>query len=324
VVSVIVPPGDQYRAAVQGFQAAYPGVQLEIKGEHMRDTLPRILQEREAGIYVPDVIIGGLGAGVFQEWIPRSVLAPLATGLVLPELTDDSKWMGGLATGYMDTANQYVYAFLSNVTRSVQVNRDFVSEQELPSPSSLDGLLDPRWKGKIVWDDPRELGSGGNFAAAILRARSEDYLKRLMQEQQVVASRESRQVVEWVVRGRYPIGFGLSPTILEGFRNEGLGRNVAPIEITGVSLAGPGFGAVSIFNSAPHPSAAMVFVNWLLSREGQTAYTSITADNSRRVDVPPGNPSAYPNADVDYLNQQKEEFTPIRVRAMQVAQEAIR
>ena len=44
-------------------------------------------------------------------------------------------------------------------------------------------------------------------------------------------------------------------------------------------------------NRAPHPNAAKVFVNWLLSREGQTAFQRVIsmpgdAKNSRRIDVP--------------------------------------
>ena len=51
------------------------------------------------------------------------------------------------------------------------------------------------------------------------------------------------------------------------------------------------FGQVALMNRAPHPNAAKVFVNWLLSREGQSALQRIIstpgeAKNSRRMDVP--------------------------------------
>ena len=48
---------------------------------------------------------------------------------------------------------------------------------------------------------------------------------------------------------------------------------------------GSGFGTVSYLNRAPHPNAARVFVNWLLSREGQTAWQKHTGRNSLRTDI---------------------------------------
>jgi len=54
----------------------------------------------------------------------------------------------------------------------------------------------------------------------------------------------------------------------------------------------PARGAVGLVNKAPHPNAAKVFINWLLSREGQTTFqrTSVEAEtsfqNSRRMDIP--------------------------------------
>ena len=51
------------------------------------------------------------------------------------------------------------------------------------------------------------------------------------------------------------------------------------------------FGQLALMNRKPHPNAAKVFVNWLLSREGQSAFQRVIstpgdAKNSRRIDVP--------------------------------------
>ena len=50
-------------------------------------------------------------------------------------------------------------------------------------------------------------------------------------------------------------------------------------------------GSLALLNRAPHPNAAKVFINWLLSREGQTLFQKVIsvpgdARNSRRIDVP--------------------------------------
>jgi ABC-type Fe3+ transport system substrate-binding protein len=243
---------------------------------------------------------------------------------VRPEVRDDTKWADGFRGGWVDSAGTYVYGFLATTVRLVYVNRDFISEQEMPSAIGLDVMMDPKWRGRIVWDDPRELGPGMTFGTAIIRQRSEEYLTQLIQKQQVVASRDPRQIVEWVVRGRYPIGIALNSTILEGFKQEGLGHNIMPVEIKEINVSLPGFGALSVFDTAPHPNAAMVFANWLLSRAGQAAYTASTVENSRRLDVPPTNAALAPVRGIEYLNLQKEEFAPLRARAAQVATDALR
>jgi ABC-type Fe3+ transport system substrate-binding protein len=51
------------------------------------------------------------------------------------------------------------------------------------------------------------------------------------------------------------------------------------------------YGQLALLNRAPHPNAAKVFVNWFLSREGQTTLQKTMsapgdAKNSRRIDVP--------------------------------------
>lgn len=47
----------------------------------------------------------------------------------------------------------------------------------------------------------------------------------------------------------------------------------------------PGFGSAMYFNRAAHPSAAKVFLNWLLTKEGQTIFCKGMGYVSRRVDV---------------------------------------
>jgi iron(III) transport system substrate-binding protein len=47
-----------------------------------------------------------------------------------------------------------------------------------------------------------------------------------------------------------------------------------------------GPGNVAVFNRAPHPNAAKVYVNWLLGPEGQIEYAKATSYPSARLDVP--------------------------------------
>lgn len=112
------------------------------------------------------------------------------------------------------------------------------------------------------------------------------------------------------------------------FREKGVGLNVKPLApetpAGGGTRIGPGFGAAMLVNRAPHPNAAKVFLNWLLSREGQTAYVKATEVNSRRLDVTEGPADTAPKRGVKYVNINKEELNPYQVKGIAVAKELLK
>ena len=72
--------------------------------------------------------------------------------LVLPEVADESKWFGGFDGMYADKAKEYLPAFVASASFNVSVNRNAVPESDLTAEEQL---VDPRWRGKIVLQDPR-------------------------------------------------------------------------------------------------------------------------------------------------------------------------
>ena len=74
--------------------------------------------------------------------------------------------------------------------------------------------------------------------------------------------------------------------ILAEFVKEGLGKKVEPVHFKEGNVLIPGFGVMAMFDKAPHPNAAKVFANWMLTREAQEEYHRATRQNSRRTDVP--------------------------------------
>jgi ABC-type Fe3+ transport system substrate-binding protein len=321
-LTVVTPPGQSFRdGIVSGFTKAYPTIRLSVSAQHIRDVLPKILRERDAGVYSTDAMVGGVGGGVFQEWIPKGVLVPLKAQLIRADVTDDSKWFCGLDWGWMDKGKAYVLGFVTGATSQISVNRDAISEAEFPAVASFNELMNPKWKGKISWQDPRELGGGQNVSALILRSHGEQFLRRLITEQKPVFTRDNRQQVEWLVRNRYPIGLAADDTILGDFKKDGLGRRVETVQFKESNILIPGFSVLSVFDKAPHPNAAKLFANWLLTREGQDAYTSATRQNSRRLDVPPyaGVPAPSGSACKTAIDMQKEEYAALRGQSGKVA-----
>jgi len=126
-----------------------------------------------------------------------------------------------------------------------------------------------------------------------------------------------------VVRGRYPIAMGLNEYFLTIFQEKGVGKNVSAfVDPKTSAYWSSGSSGIGVFNRAPHPNAAKVYVNWLLSRSGQVDWIK-TQTNSRRVDVPPFDPNGAMKAGQSYRNTQAEEMIPHRQRIEQLAKEAI-
>jgi len=324
-VTVIVGPGQSYRDGVQGFQKAFPDIKLNVSGQHIRDVLPRVLREREANIYSADVMIGAVGAGVFMEWIPKGVLGDLNPVLIRPDVKDDSKWLCGFGWGWMDKAKKHNIGFSAAATPEVWVNREQVPETDLPKRgATFQQLMAAKWVGKASWQDPRELGAGQNVSALIMKAYGEDFLKDFIVKQKPTFTKDNRQQAEWIIRNRYPIAMALDDTLLGEFTKEGLGKRVEPVHFKEGNVLIPGFGVMALFDRAPHPNAAKVFANWMMTREAQEEYHRATRQNSRRTDVPPFAPASVAK-DVNCqaaLDLQKEEFAPLRGKSGQVAAQA--
>jgi ABC-type Fe3+ transport system substrate-binding protein len=94
-------------------------------------------------------------------------------------------------------------------------------------------------------------------------------------------------MIDWMAQGRYPIGLLLHQAEVMRAADQGLPVGVVPIEqFKEGAPIGPAQGAIHLADKAPHPNAAKLYINWLLSREGQIAYQNATRENSMRIDIP--------------------------------------
>jgi ABC-type Fe3+ transport system substrate-binding protein len=258
---------------------------------------------------------------MFNALLPAKALDPLKPTLTLPDILQDKNWRGGFDDGWMDREQKYAYGFIGYISYVIYVNRDLVPETQFVKPEDL---WDPKWKSKIAWHDPRQEGTGTNQALVILVNFGEEALRRLMKEQGVAITEDYRQLAEWVVRGRYPIGIGVNIPHLQAFQKEGVGMNVKPLKVAKLSSMIPGFGTVTLLNRAPHPSATNIYVNWLLSKEGQGIYAQRSGQSSRRLDAELGDPEFLPESGVRYLSAQKQEYQEERKKVNRLAKEIFR
>lgn len=314
------PPGEDWRKALLSFERDFPDIRVEYIGSNSRDFWPRLLRERELGQYLWDLRVGGPDPQVFAAR-DRGVLDSVRPLLLLPEVVDEGKWFGGFKGLFVDKERKYIAGFLAYASAAIFVNRDVISEAEFRSDADL---LNPRWKGKIVLQDPRG-GAGLGSMTVLLAVHGEPFVRDLLSQQNVVVTSDVRQQAEWVVRGRYPIGIGVLPDQLLNLKEQGLKLNVQRLKEGSVGFS-TGFGGIQLINRAPHPNAATVFINWLLQQKTQSRLTQALRLNSRRLDVPPGDLESVIDAKriQDYVPHQSEELLPLRQRSVALAAKLLR
>jgi iron(III) transport system substrate-binding protein len=320
-VNLAGPPGDLFRQVlVESFQKSFPKIQVEFLGGSGRDKVARILRERQGGIYGWDLYISGANSAL-SAFKPVAGFDPFKPLIVLPEIREDGAWIGGFDAGWADSEKKFYYAFGGGLSGdNIHLNGDLVPAGEIRS--ALD-LLNAKWTGKIVMQDPRVEGKGLSDALVLSLAYGEAFIKRLLTEQKIAFTSDRRQLVEWLVRGRYPIAIGLNDYFLAPFQEKGVGKNVKVFDDPKTAIYWThGSSAVGFFNRAPHPNAAKVYVNWLLSRSGQLEWVK-TQTNSRRADVPPFDPKTALKADPSLYHVMAEYSLPQLRRMQNLAKEMI-
>ncbi len=307
--------GAGFRESLEKFAEAFPGIGLEHQQFPEAATYgEKIRKERAAGIYSLDAALLPV-AGVFQELKPHGIVAPLRPLPFRPDVLDDKAWDGGFEAQWMDTDKQLVFRTRRDTVHPVWINTDMVKDGEIKTPEDL---LNPKWKGQIVVADPRQGAFYLSMTALRLNGK-EDVLKKLFIEQQPAIIRDRRQHPESVIRGKYPIGIGILWQFYVEFLNNGVGKNVKNVDMPEFDYQPSD--TVHVYDKAPHPSAAKLFANWVLTKEGQAPYSANVAYNSSRLDVPVAEPANMPKPGVVYMLRNQEEVQPAIVETQNLLNE---
>jgi iron(III) transport system substrate-binding protein len=323
-VAVRGPTGaDTMHSLTDGFQQQYPDIQVDYTASSGAELAAKLLTERAGGLYLADVFLHGNRTAV-ADLMPAGALDPLPPYLVGPELQDPSKWFGGAFT-FADTEGKYNFVTVSGVKAPLAISTSQVNAGELRTYKSL---LDPNWRGKVAMFDPRAGGAGLGMATFFQLAPGlgRDFLADLFASG-LVFTRDDRQLLDWIARGQYAIAIGPSDHIAVELKGRGV-----PLEVPdahgiqeGSYLTGAS-GGLSVFNRAPHPNATKVYLNWFLSREGQTAFSQAAGYPSRRLDVPTAHlsPDSVPKPTGQYIENYKESFIQVQVEVQAFAQSVLR
>jgi iron(III) transport system substrate-binding protein len=307
-VAVGCEPAVDNQNALMEFSKAYPEIQLKLSPIGARDFANRVLAERRAERYLADVFIGG-STSPTQVLVPAKALDPIRPALILPEVANESFWFKK-KFHFADRESQYVF-----LSAGAIINDIVVYNTKLVRPDELRSFwdLNPKWKGKIVAYDPRLPGGASNDMRFLYYnpKLGPKFVQKLFGEMEIAIAADRRQVMDWLATGKYALAFFASREV-DRAKRQGL-----PVdELTSLKAEGSdlssGAGSIALINRAPHPNAVRVFINWFLSRQGQTAWQKNTDRNSLRTDIPKESLTGWreqvPQDDGDYIFTNLAEY----------------
>jgi len=283
-VMVLGPPGEIVRNALtDGFRRAYPGIDFAFAGASGGQLASKVRAEREGGVFTVDVVVSGTStANIYFK--PMKALEPIAPALVLPEVVDIGSWRDRTHE-FSDNERKYNLVFGADVYPVAIYDPQQARPDEIDDPYKL---LDPKWKGKILINDPLPSGPGkGAFRWLwqVLGPEKAQEFFRKIRDQAGTVDRDQRRQVEWIAQGKYAVLMGPNMPVASQLAQRGLKFAILPEFKAYGTYITSGYASAVLMNRAPHPNAAKVFLNWLLTREGQTVWSKSMGQASRRTDV---------------------------------------
>ena len=301
--------GSSTRFHIPSFQKAFPGIKLKFLQLRGTDVSQRLPAEQRAGKFVWDIVVNGGPTGV-DVTLPKVHFSDLRDYFINPEITKDETWVGTFDDLWVDDDTKMFkiqHKSSGSGGGTFDVNRKLLPDAMFNKPEDL---FKPELRGKICTFDPRRGGPADAAWGSIMAQFGEEFLRRVFTEQKVVISRNGTKMARDLMRGKFLVCIG---TRMSDFRLQGVGGHVKRFEVRSgkihssyrdrvtINCCGKGKNAATIegfmgggsannmlevAKNPPHPNAVKVFVNWLLSREGQMAWLIKTdRDCSMRADL---------------------------------------
>jgi len=276
-VTISLPASNEMKKQIEEqFKKRY-GIEVETYTARGSSAVRRMADEFKAGVRYFDLHIGG-SSSIVSGMLNEGILDPVEPWLVLPEVKDPKQWWGGHL--WVDNAKRFVYSFQAYLSEVIWYNTDLVKANEI---RSMDDFLNPKWKGRIGYLDPRTPGAGDSTWSFMWQVKGEDYLKNLV-AQDLYLGRDQRLLAESLAKGRVAVMIGLSYYSYLPFLKAGLPVKSLPKLKEGNYGTG-GSGNLAIIKGPAHPNSTRVFVNWVLGREGQEVTSRTLGQATRRLDV---------------------------------------
>lgn len=237
------------------FEAKYPGVSVNIYRAAGNTLATRLLEERNAKRYVADAI---------ESTPPQLMLLRDAQALQpftsphlanYPEVAKETA-PGGLVLWVTDRESLIGVGYNKNVMKG-----GFI-------PKKFDDLLNPALKGQMSSANNE---TGARAIGAMLKAKGEAFVRKLRDQDIRPHATTAAGLTDLIISGEAPISF----TMVETNLTQPAALKGAPVAWVPMEVVPVNAGSAAVIANAPNPHAALLFVDFLISPDGQKMYSEL-------------------------------------------------
>jgi len=267
--------GDVGITVSKAFKERY-GINVDIITGRGGEFVERMKTERRMKNVVADVNDGSTTFAITMKAEGLTV----SVADELPVFKDQSVWLTNVFGN--DPKDKHL------VGLSLNYWSPWVNTKMLATPADMPqvwaDLLKPQWKGKMILTDPTTSAGPQQFFVPLMREKviDEEYLKALY-KQDIILSTSLQEEGRMLARGERSMSIRGSIATLAKIAQEGAPIKAIDMKDGIVQLISP---VAAVITGSPHPNAARLFMDWFVSKEGQTAYTKSSGAPPIRKDVP--------------------------------------
>jgi len=240
----------------QVFNKRYPFIAVEFTKAPTAVRFEKVLFSAKQGKPVADVVtaIGGSTAA----YVDAGVLMDLSNLPVWSSYPEEYKLQGKYLAG----------PFVRHW--SLAYNTNLVPRSEVPT--SWEDLLQPKWKGKVAANSITRSVTFTPLWYAWGAERATKFLEKLLANGLQVRKEGGDASLRLLEAGEYSLL--ITAGAYQVYQDQQKGAPVEWVALDPVPTTAGGL--VGALKDAAHPNALRIYVNWLLSEEGQRAYISVT------------------------------------------------
>jgi len=240
------------RPVKEAFEKEYPFIQIEFYRGNSENLVRRVLAEYQAKRYDADLVDGTVSptmvhrAGFLQPFYSPYLAA-------YPAALKDPKGLWGSTNLYFLTPGY---------------NTRMVKASEVPK--TYEDLLNPRWKGQMMWSTSRGSGAPlmiGNILLTMGQEKGKAYLQKLKGQNIAKSTASNRQILDLTIAGEYPIALHIFNHHAYISKMAGAPVDWFPLEPVTATIQ-----TIALMKSTPHPHASMLLLDFVLSEKGQKVF----------------------------------------------------
>jgi iron(III) transport system substrate-binding protein len=249
---------------IAAFNKAYPKIKVNALRLSASQIPPKIITEQRGHQFTADIVSGD--SPQIAQLIQANALQPYTSPNETP-LPQGLSLQAGFQT--------VVYA----VTTVVAWNPTVVKQQGLPVPTGIQTFTNPAWKGKFSID-PSAVNWYDSLIKIMGHQKALALVQKLGDNDPVLVESHTEALTD--VQAGEPVGavtaYGYKASSMEK-------KTPAEVSFLNPNPLPSSLNLIDVVAHAPHPAAARVFVNWMVSQAGQTAVIDQTNHTSIRSDV---------------------------------------